>query len=49
VNKGVITCFNEVFVFLRKIVISVHGEEQDKVHIVYVNDVDCFYFFFNKK
>jgi len=27
----------------------VHGYEQDKVHIVYVNDVNCLHFSFNKK
>jgi len=49
VNKAVLTFFNALIGFLRKIVTSVHGYEQDKFHIGYANDVNCFYFFFNKK
>jgi hypothetical protein len=42
VNKAVLTYFKALDGFLSKIVISVHGYEQDKVHIVYVSDANVF-------
>jgi len=48
VNKAALTFFNALVGFLRKIVKSVHGYEQDKFHIVYVNDVNFLQFLFNK-
>jgi hypothetical protein len=49
VNKAVLTYFKALVGFLRKIVTSLHGYEQDKFRIAYVNDVNFFHFFFNKK
>jgi hypothetical protein len=49
VNKSVLTYFNAFVGFLRKLVTSLHGFEQDNFYTVYANDVNGFYFFFNKK
>jgi hypothetical protein len=49
VNRAALTHFNALVGFLRKIITSVHGYEQDKFHAVYANDVNYFHFFFNEK
>ena len=41
VNKAVLTYCKALVEFLRKILTSVHRYEQHKVHIVYVNDINC--------
>jgi hypothetical protein len=48
VIKAVLTYVHALIGFLRKIVTSVHGYEQHKVHVVYVDDANSLHLFFNR-